>query len=451
MKWRNSTSPTGNKQPSHQRSGYQKLPLARYSVADSTWEERAVCYFFDQYTTVDRPDECVSHLGFLPSLYAICRDGKQDGSAALCLRLAVDATALISLGNQVKAPSLILKGRRSYGMALRGLQRALTSLEQAVKDETFTTMVLLSLFEDINGERNGLVSSHTAGFEFLMKLRGESQLGNPQGRDLFSFAYAQTHIEILALREMPRHNTDWIVGGLDSSDPVARLILMSSKISQVIVETSSFQGPLNADGAARLSAWLQSSQIVDLEFSSWDQRLPDNWLPQVVLTPKGESLLTYQQMGIAVIWTYYRAVRIILQQLILQLRGTIKSLVGDDEVTQDGIEVRVIRKMITDSCRSIPFCFGDIDARGNPIPSSSEGKPRVRAVYGYSMLWPLWYMLSCGLATPAQSAQLRGALAQVGSALGIKLALILVGDGTPRSAPSGLASPMMQPGFGQFI
>jgi hypothetical protein len=104
----------------------------------------------------------------------------------------VDATALITLGNQVKAPSLILKGRRYYGMALRGLRRALTSLEQAVKDETFTTMVLLSLFEDINGERNGLVSSHTAGFEFLMKLRGESQLGNAQGRDLFSFAYAQT-------------------------------------------------------------------------------------------------------------------------------------------------------------------------------------------------------------------------------------------------------------------
>ena len=77
-------------------------------------------------------------------------------------------------------------------MALRGLRRALTSLEQAVRDETFATMVLLSLFEDITGERKGLVSSHTAGFEILMKLRGEAQLGNAQGRDLFSFAYAHT-------------------------------------------------------------------------------------------------------------------------------------------------------------------------------------------------------------------------------------------------------------------
>ncbi|KAL5363506.1 hypothetical protein BJX96DRAFT_155841 [Aspergillus floccosus] len=459
MKRGNSASPTGNKQPSPQgaseRSGHQELRLAQYPVADSTWEERAVCYFFDQYTTVDRPDECVSHLGFLPSLYAICRDGKQDGSAASCLRLAVDATALMTLGNQVKAPSLIIKGRRSYGMALRGLRRALASLEQAVRDETFATMVLLSLFEDITGERKGLVSSHTAGFEILMKLRGEAQLGNAQGRDLFSFAYAHTHIEILVLREMPRHNTDWIVGRLDSSDPVARLILMSSKISQVIVETSSFQGPLNADGIARLSAWLETSQIVDLELASWDQRLPDNWVPQVVPTQTGESLLTYKQMGIAAVWTYYRAVRIILQQLILQLRGTIRTLVGDDgmynEVTHEDIEVGVIRKMITDACRSIPFCFGDIDAQGNPIPSSSEGKPRVRAVYGYSMLWPLWYMLSCGLATPAQSAQLRGVLAQVGSALGIKLALILVGDGTPDSASSGLTSHLMRPGFGQFV
>ncbi|KAL4893058.1 hypothetical protein BDV59DRAFT_178331 [Aspergillus ambiguus] len=464
MKRGHSASPTENKQPNNPsgsgNTGPQELLLVRPQIADATWEERAICYFFDQYTTVDLPEECVSHLGFLPSLYAICQEGEQYGSATSCLRLAVDATALITLGNQVKAPSLIIKGRTSYGMALRGLRRALASREQAVRDETFATMVLLSLFEDITGERNGLASSHTAGFEILMKLRGEGQLGNAQGRDLFSFAYAHTHIEILALRERPRYNTDWIVGRLDSSDPVARLMLMSSKISQVFVESSSFQGPLDADGIARLSACLETSKILDLEMSLWDQSLPDNWLPRIVPSPSGESLMTYQRIGIAAIWTYYRAVRIILQQLILHLRGTITPLVnavadggGDThEVAQEDVEVGVIREMITDSCRSIPFSFGDIDAQGNPIPSSSEGRPRVRAVHGYIMLWPLWYMLSCGLATPAQSAQIRGVLAQVGSALGIKLALILAGAGeTADSASSGPTPHRIPPGFGQLM
>jgi hypothetical protein len=86
----------------------------------------------------------------------------------------------------------MIKARQGYGKAIRGLRAALASPDQAVKDETFASVVLLSLFEDITGERNGLFSSHTAGFEFLMKLRGEDQLGHQRGRDLFGFAYTHT-------------------------------------------------------------------------------------------------------------------------------------------------------------------------------------------------------------------------------------------------------------------
>lgn len=167
-------------------------PLALRRVEDSTWEERAICYFFDQYTTFGDTGDCVNHLQFLPSLYALCRENEREGLPSSCLRWAVDATSLITLGNEAKIPSLAVKARQSYGMALRGLRQALESRSQAVQDETFAAIVLLSLFEDITGERNGLSSSHTAGFELLMKLRGESQLGHQLGRDLFSFAYAQT-------------------------------------------------------------------------------------------------------------------------------------------------------------------------------------------------------------------------------------------------------------------
>lgn len=167
--------------------------LSLYRLADSTWEERAVCYFFDQYTTFgEAGGDCINHLQYLPSLYALCRDTEQNGSPSSCLRRAVDATALVSLGNEAKAPALTVKARKNYGMALRELREALQSRSLAVQDETFAAVVLLSLFEDITGERNGLSSSHTAGFELLMKLRGESQLGHQLGRDLFSYAYAHT-------------------------------------------------------------------------------------------------------------------------------------------------------------------------------------------------------------------------------------------------------------------
>lgn len=172
----------------------EDLTLTLHRIADSTWEERAVCYFFDQYTVNADHEEGMGHLEYLPPLYA--RAGEighmGTGSPAACLRRAVDATALMTLANASHAPQLMIKARQGYGKALRGLREALSSPDSAVKDETFASVMLLSLFEDITGERNGLLSSHTAGFEFLMKLRGKSQLDHQRGRDMFNFAYAHT-------------------------------------------------------------------------------------------------------------------------------------------------------------------------------------------------------------------------------------------------------------------
>lgn len=163
--------------------------LTLYSPADATWEQRALCFFFDQYTI--KADEDGGHLDYLPPLYA--REvGQSSGLTPSCLKWAVDATALMTLANAKNAPLLMNKARQGYGKALRGLQEALASPVHAVRDETFASVVLLSLYEDISGERNGLFSSHTAGFEFLMKLRGEGQMDHQRGRDMFNFAYTHT-------------------------------------------------------------------------------------------------------------------------------------------------------------------------------------------------------------------------------------------------------------------
>ncbi|THC95485.1 hypothetical protein EYZ11_005040 [Aspergillus tanneri] len=325
-------------------------------------------------------------------------------------------------------------------MALRGLRNALASKTLAVKDETFATVVLLCLFEDITGERNSLTSSHTQGFGLLMKLRGEGQLDSAQGRDLFNFAYAHTLIEILALRERPRYETDWIVHHLDGSDPVFGLLVFASKLSRLFLETASYQELPDVD---KIVSWIETAKIMDLELAGWAQHLPDSWLPLVVQSTTGMSLLTYQRIAFATIWKYYRAVRIIVQRLTLELNRKLASVAGDsgldDEIFQRNAEAMdVIENMITDTCRSIPYAFGDIDMLGSPPPSS---EPRMRAIYGYTMLWPLWYIYSCGLATPAQTEQMRSALARVGSALGIKLGLVLAGDGEYQNIVPG------HPGF----
>ncbi|KAL4867689.1 hypothetical protein BDV12DRAFT_170907 [Aspergillus spectabilis] len=441
--------PSGSQQ-AQRRGPTSSLTLHR--VAESTWEERAVCYFFDQYTSGGDADEAISYLAFLPSLYAVCRENGIDSPTSSCLRLAVDATALMTLSNHVNAPPLVLRAREYYGSALRGLRQALATQTQAVKDETFATMVLLTLFEDITGERNGLSSSHAGGFELLMKLRGEAQLGHAQGRDLFHFAYTHTHVEMLALREKPRYNTDWIVESLNTADPISRLMLVASKMSQLFLATSSLQAlalnpnsqTLDTDSISQLTLLLLTGRQVDLELTSWSQDLPDRWLPLIIYADNANNdgpLITYHHLSIASVWTYYRAVRIISHLIMLELRRALASATGEHPPEDNNTATpTIIQKMITDICRSIPFCLGDVDIMGNRTTTSSPAsasdtkpKPRARAFSVYSMIWPLWYILSCGLATPSQQEQIRGCLARIGSVLGIKLALVLAEDASSQS------------------
>ncbi|KAJ5215620.1 transcriptional regulator family: Fungal Specific TF [Penicillium cinerascens] len=428
--------------------------LNLHRIADSTWEERAICYFFDQYTVPGDNEEGTGHLEYLPPLYARAAEVQSTvkGSPAACLRWAVDATALMTLANFSNAPPLMIKARQGYGRALRGLRDALASPDTAIMDETFASVLLLSLYEDISGERNGLFSSHTAGFEFLMKLRGEGQLDHQRGRDMFNFAYAHTYVEILALGDKPRHDIDWVLGLLDSNDPVERLMLAASKIRQLFLSMQTAPSPPDL---ATVEKWIEAGRKSDLELSQWPLHLPDRWLPLVVYSAKGETLMVYKTIGNAVIWNYYRAARVMLQQCLFNLNRTYLSIKNKTRKPDDPSQAipaldeaslrEVVQEMTTDICRSIPFSLSDVDELGR-LAGPIDGKP-VRAAQAYGLIWPLWYVLSCGMPTEAQFNQIREVLWSIGSTLGIKLALILAREAermrneslasAPAAGPSG--------------
>ncbi|KAK4866043.1 hypothetical protein LT330_008783 [Penicillium expansum] len=420
-----------------------KATLTLYSPADSSWEERALCYFFDQYT-IKADSEDGGHLEYLPPLYA--RElGRQSGeSPSSCLRWAVEATALMTLANARNAPPLMNKARQGYGRALRGLQEALASPANAVKDETFASVVLLSLYEDISGERNGLFSSHTAGFEFLTNLRGNTLMDHPRGRDMLTFAYAHTYVEILALGDKPRCDIDLVLGMLDINKPTERLILSVSKLCQLFLHMSSSP---NYPDQATVESWITAGRECDIELSQWTQTLPDRWLPLVVYSPHGEPLLTYKRISNVVVWNYYRAVRVMVQQLLLGLNCTLTSIKAankqfsnhqntssseaESESVLDELALRaIIREMTADVCRSIPFALAEVDSLGRPNKSDSPWQ--MRAAQGYGLLWPLWYILSSGMPTPAQAELIRTVLSRIGSTLGIKLALVLAREAEQR-------------------
>ncbi|CAI7672523.1 unnamed protein product [Penicillium pancosmium] len=432
--------------------------LTTIQIADSTWEHRAICYFFDQYTISAEFEDGMSHLEYVPNLYARAVERNDWKASSSCLRHAVDATSLMTFGNISNAPQFVMKARQGYGKALRSLRDALAEPSTAVQDETFAAVVLLSLFEDISGERNGLYSSHTAGFEFLMKVRGEGQLESQMGRDMFNFAFTHTFVEILALGDKPRYDINWVLSFLDSNDPIERLMLAASKISTLML---AIQSSSKLPDQATVESWISLGRECDFELSQWTLHLTERWLPLVVYSSQGDALLTYNRISNAVVWNYYRAARVMLQQLLLNLNRSLlatmkkKSKRGGSASTQspfneDSIRA-IIQEMTTDACRSIPFSLGDVDTLGRSI-RTTDGNWTIRAGQGYGLLWPMWYILSSGMPTPEQVSQIRTVLSRVGSKLGIKLALTLAreaerirGDpssgGASESAPeSGLSS-----------
>ncbi|PWY89376.1 Zn(II)2Cys6 transcription factor [Aspergillus sclerotioniger CBS 115572] len=440
-----STLPSGKQPNRHDLStgsSHQRSPLSIYRISDSTWEEKAICYFFDQYTICDETGG-VGHLGFIPSLYASCRDQTSSDPASSSLRLAVDATALMALSNRAKAPGIVTQARNRFGLALQRLQEALDLPREAVKDETFATLVILSMFEDISGDRLGLTSSHTAGFEALTVLRGESQLGHARGMDMFKFAYVHMQVEFLLRRGKPTLDPDWIVGRLDSADPLQGLMILASRIAQLLAEPSSALASLESVGVTKLASWIDSCRALDAELDGWSQGLPDMWLPLETRSYTGEDVLTYREMIIAIIWAHFRAVRILVYFTIVDLFRTLASTVNSPGIHREASQyetdgLRLSLDLISETCRSVPFCFGEIDLLGNSIPPSAEGTTRIRAFYVYSTLWPVWYIMSCGLATPEQTQMIRGVMARTGSELGIKLAIMLAsydGQGTMPSMP----------------
>jgi hypothetical protein len=221
---------------------------------------------------------------------------------------------------------------------------------------------------------------------------------------------------------------------LDSNDPVERLMLCSSKLTQLFISMRAAPKPPDQ---TTVESWIVAGRECDAELSQWPENLPDRWLPLVVYSAQGESLLTYHRISHAILWHYYRAVRVMLQQFLLGLSRTLTTIKAvntqsskpestretDTEPLNEANLRAVIREMTTDTCRSIPFSLADVDSLGRP--NKSDSLFQIRAAQGYGLLWPLWYVLSCGMPTEAQVAQIRTVLWRVGSKLGIKLALVL--------------------------
>lgn len=230
------------------------------------------------------------------------------------------------------------------------------------------------------------------------------------------------YVEALALGDKLRFSTEWVLGLLDSNDPIQSLMTSASKITQVFM---AMHAASSSPDQETVKQWIAAARECDVELSQWGEHLPDRWLPLICYSAKGEPLITYNRISNSVVWNHYRAARVLSQQLLLTLITMSNDSHPPSASALDVSSLRaVIQDMTTDLCRSIPFSLGDVDSLGRPTVGDEAHTAQTR-LGGYGMLWPLWYVLCYGLPTPAQATQIRHVLARVGSTMGIKLALLL--------------------------
>lgn len=144
-------------------------------------DELSTCHFMANYVLVARNSHARGFLEFVPSL--VREPGRQPH-----FMHAFRACALASLCSRSGPGSdLGRQALESYTTALATTSAALQNPDVAQSDSTLASILLLALFENINGERVGIVSwgSHTDAAIQLVRSRGPSQLQTQRGVDLF--------------------------------------------------------------------------------------------------------------------------------------------------------------------------------------------------------------------------------------------------------------------------
>ncbi|CAG8304880.1 unnamed protein product [Penicillium salamii] len=394
-------------------------------LLDSSWEHHGHCYFLDQFTLPTEPDGSPGPLDSIPMLYTLCQ-GNQVGAPLASLRAAMDAAAFTSMANHANVSSLAVRAQRKYGQALQHLSIALSSVQDALRDETLGAIVLIMLFEDINSERQSLMSTHVSGIQYLLKLRGVKQLGDPATRSLFHFAFTQMLIQFVGLKDPGQIDLDWLMEVLTIPHPIYQMMAGNIKITKFCATVAELLSRecAHLPDAFTLTSWLERGEHLDLEFSMWHKGLPEVWMPRRFQTPGGDTFMLYPDLTSAGVWNYYRGTRIILQQTLLDIYRHLNNFQMASWAQDGTFALRppeeIIIDMATEICETIPFALGKVDTFGCPIFRSGT-----KAVQGFALLWPIFSVTQCGYATEAQEAQARSALQHIGSTHGIRLGMDL--------------------------
>ncbi|KAG6994071.1 hypothetical protein G7Y79_00047g082970 [Physcia stellaris] len=389
------------------------------------WDQQAICQFFEDYVI---PVEMGrgGYLSFLPDLYRQHQD-------IAYLSKALNAVSMASLANRTSMSHLVVRARRSYGEALTLINAALSDEQLAKSDELLASLMLLTKYEHISGDKTTLWESHTAGQVQLIRLRGQDQFKSSTGLELYRLVLARHRLADLAYQRIPTLGSDMPSEGAYRNPHAARL-------ADLMAGISALYGFLPKNGVSTLrrssfpEGWVEKVLAIEEEIRQWRDTVPAFWgyrsMPPYdtsdnpgreddLLYPK--AVHVYSGFLQASSWNIIWCGRIHLFHAMLAYRSTLSpnearrvALPTESSIKQE------LQTMADNVCNNVPFMLSEVDQTG-ALNTSRRGK----AIGAYFLIWALHVAGSVEILSRSQQDWIAGRLLHIGHVVGIQQALVL--------------------------
>ncbi|KAL2840067.1 hypothetical protein BJY01DRAFT_218793 [Aspergillus pseudoustus] len=392
------------------------------------WDQQCVCLFMGQYVLPSAKGASSGYLGFLPEFYST----KNQGS---CLHSATLAVSYLAMYNQTRSSPLYIEARRRYGRTLKQMNSTICTQQGRFDEETFTVIILLSLFVDMNNERDDKSNVHTLGMCHVIKLGPGKLIEFKYAQPLLHWGYTHLLTQAMLLQDDDRYEELMqLFVYVECPDPVlhlafwaCRVLSFASNVRRYVASLTDTRVPTTGE-----CQWLDTSGSGLLKaFNDWVVSLPENW-KQVYRSLTHPSIAHPVNSSpdcsrwLASLFALVRTVQLIHYLTLARASAASPSsmsnlkvalAVGDDEDTVSTLQ-NYTRDLLDDLWGNLRCIRCHISAARNPAGGS--------AAMALMALWPAWFVANCPLSSPVHVSQARDTLSFIGSTVGIRYALSML-------------------------
>ncbi|PGH31932.1 hypothetical protein GX50_05260 [[Emmonsia] crescens] len=424
-----SSKKAGSRPGSSENAGQalqRRHPEPRSSISQTLGipiDEQALNYYYRHYLEMEHflPDIADSHLKYVVA--SRCFTEPQS-----ILSLAIFAVSHATFGRARKSHTSLTAGGKQYSKALVKTNLALQNASHATDDEVLLAIMLLSFYENsVMGKQTSPDPNHAIqawasrsfahhdGALAVLNLRRQARQRTSSALALDKLVRRQL-LKSLLLRSMPL--PPWLEDGFEYGEHGFALELDNCLVEVAKVRHRKkrvFADFLNnspsdvCDKEAILQSLLEEAHTLDGTLFSWTDNLSlENWYSTHTVKDHGHAknhsrvfgstVHIYPTVGHAGVWNRYRALRLAVNDIILQTLSTLDGLANHDGTTESLAEASklTILHLSDDLCASVPYMLGLVEtgcAIGHDAiiiadtPASS--KRTVNATTAAFLCWPL--------------------------------------------------------------